>query len=396
MPLDGRRRRTISATRLGGSGNARAARRGWSRRSTPIATRCGKHARARAARLGDDAEQSRQRAWALGERESGTAQLEEAVTAYRDALKENTASARRSNGRRRRTISATRFGGSGNARAARSSSKQAVTAYRDALQEKTRERVPLEWAITQKNLGGALRTLGERESGTGRLEEAVDAFHEALKEWTRERVPLEWARTQNNLGTALATLGERESGTGGWSRRSTPIARPWRNNARARAARLGDDAEEPRQRALDARGTRERHGRLEQAVTAYRDALQEWTARARAARLGGDAEHSRHRACDARGTRERDGAAAARRSTPFATALQESTRERAPLDWAMTQNNAPSAPRQATPGCIRPEYSSTLWRQAGDAFRDSLPERHQSRAPHRHIRPDFRNPKLRR
>jgi hypothetical protein len=32
-------------------------------------------------------------------------------------------------------------------------------------------------------------------------------------EWTRERVPLDWAMTQNNLGTALSTLGQRESGT---------------------------------------------------------------------------------------------------------------------------------------------------------------------------------------
>ena len=36
---------------------------------------------------------------------------------------------------------------------------------------------------------------------------------EALKEWTRERVPLQWATTQNNLGIALRILGERESGT---------------------------------------------------------------------------------------------------------------------------------------------------------------------------------------
>ena len=33
---------------------------------------------------------------------------------------------------------------------------------------------------------------------------------EALKERTRERVPLDWAQTQNNLGTALRPLGERE------------------------------------------------------------------------------------------------------------------------------------------------------------------------------------------
>ncbi len=53
-----------------------------------------------------------------------------------------------------------------------------------------------------------------RESGTGKLEEAVAAYREALKEYTRERVPLDWAMTQMNLGAALRALGERESGTG--------------------------------------------------------------------------------------------------------------------------------------------------------------------------------------
>ncbi len=89
----------------------------------------------------------------------------------------------------------------------------AIAAYRAALEEMTRERVPLDWAVTQNNLGNALRSLGERESGTARLEEAVTAYREALKERTRERVPLQWAMTQNNLGAALRSLGERESGT---------------------------------------------------------------------------------------------------------------------------------------------------------------------------------------
>ena len=53
--------------------------------------------------------------------------------------------------------------------------------------------------------------LGERESGTARFEEAVAAYGEALEERTRERVPLDWAGTQNNLGNALYTLGEREA-----------------------------------------------------------------------------------------------------------------------------------------------------------------------------------------
>jgi tetratricopeptide (TPR) repeat protein len=91
--------------------------------------------------------------------------------------------------------------------------EEAVAAFRGALEERTRERVPLQWATTQNNLGNALWTLGGRESGTARLEEAVAAYRAALEERTRERVPLDCARTQNNLGIALRTLGEREGGT---------------------------------------------------------------------------------------------------------------------------------------------------------------------------------------
>jgi exonuclease VII small subunit len=65
--------------------------------------------------------------------------------------------------------------------------EEAVSAYREALQELTRARVPLDWATTQMNLGNALARLGERESGTARLEEAVAAYREALKENTRAR-----------------------------------------------------------------------------------------------------------------------------------------------------------------------------------------------------------------
>jgi hypothetical protein len=61
--------------------------------------------------------------------------------------------------------------------------KEAVTAYNEALKAYTRERVPLDWALTQNNLGNALRVLGERESGTTHLEQALTAYNEALKEW---------------------------------------------------------------------------------------------------------------------------------------------------------------------------------------------------------------------
>ena len=130
--------------------------------------------------------------------------------------------------------------------------EQAVTTYTEALKEYTRERVPLDWAMTQNNLGAALTTLGERESGTERLEQAVTTYTEALKEYTRERVPLDWAMTQNNLGAALTTLGERESGT---ERLEQAVSRLHRGaqgaHPRAGAPRLGRDPEQSRQRPYD-------------------------------------------------------------------------------------------------------------------------------------------------
>lgn len=91
--------------------------------------------------------------------------------------------------------------------------EEAVTAYRKALTERTRERVPLKWAMTQNNLGTALRCLGEREDGTGRLEEAITAFHEALKEFTRERFPLDWDATQQNLHKTEQLIVQRTTDT---------------------------------------------------------------------------------------------------------------------------------------------------------------------------------------
>ena len=140
--------------------------------------------------------------WRLGERERSTAKLEKAVAAYRKALKEWT--------RERVPLdwAMTQNNlGNGYLRRARAQhgKAQGGRAYREALKEQTRERVPLDWAMTQNNLGNALSSLGERERSTAKLEEAVAAYREALKEQTRERVPLDWAMTQNNLGNALSS-----------------------------------------------------------------------------------------------------------------------------------------------------------------------------------------------
>jgi hypothetical protein len=48
--------------------------------------------------------------------------------------------------------------------------------------------------------------LGEREAMTTPMIEGAQAFREALKERTRERVPLDWAWTNQNLGLLLIRL----------------------------------------------------------------------------------------------------------------------------------------------------------------------------------------------
>jgi tetratricopeptide (TPR) repeat protein len=149
----------------------------------------------------------------FGRRESGSAELEEAVATFREALKERT---------RERVpldwaMTQTHLGFAlfrlGERESGTAKFEEAVAVFREALKEQTRERAPLEWATTQHNLGNALFRLGERETGTVKLEEAVVAHREALKEWIRELAPLQWALTQNDLGVALLSLGWRESGT---------------------------------------------------------------------------------------------------------------------------------------------------------------------------------------
>ncbi len=189
--------------------------------------------------------------------------------------------------------------------------------------------MPLDWAMTQNNLGIALETLGERESGTARLEEAVAAYRAALEECTRERVPLDWAMTQMNLGNALRTLGERESGQparGGG--RGLPGGAGGMH-PRARAARMGHDAEEPRYRARDARRARERTARLEEAVAAFRAALEERTRERGAARLGSDADNLGN-ALWTLGERESGTARLEEAVAAYRAALEEWTEERVP------------------------------------------------------------------
>ena len=89
-----------------------------------------------------------------------------------------------------------------------------MAVYRAALEVRTRERVPLQWAMTQNNLGNALKTLGERERDTGRLEQAVVAYRAALEVFDTDGSPRYRDLVQDNITRALKLLNERRGTPG--------------------------------------------------------------------------------------------------------------------------------------------------------------------------------------
>ena len=300
-----------------------------------------------------------------------------AIAAYREALKERTrervpldwAMTQNNLGSALQILGARE---SGTARL-----EEAVGAYREALKEYTRERVPLQWAMTQNNLGSALATLGARESGTARLEEAVGAYREALKEYTRERVPLDWATTQNNLGSALARLGKRESGTARLEEAVGAYREALKERTRERVPLDWAMTQNNLGSALATLGKRESGtARLEEAVGAYREALKERT-RERVPLQWAMTQNNLGSALQALGERESGTARLEEAVGAYREALKEYTRERVPLDWAMTQNNLGNA--LATLG--ERESGTARLEEAVGAYREALKEYTRERVP---------------
>ena len=267
----------------------------------PVAERLGKIVANLPASMGPDQRGLLERSYAdaeraIGEQRGDSEALERAIAAYQDALKEHT--------RERVPLDWAMIQNNlglalfrlGERESGKDKLEAAVTAYREALKIRTREKVPFQWAATQNNLGNAFLRLGERESGTESLEAAVAAYREALKIRTREKVPLEWAGTQNNLGLALRVLGEREGGT----------------------------------------------ELLKAAVAAYREALKEWT-REKVPLDWAMTQNNLGNVLSELGAREDGTERLEAAVAAFREALKERTREKVPLDWAITQNNLGNA-----------------------------------------------------
>jgi hypothetical protein len=115
--------------------------------------------------------------------------------------------------------------------------KLAIDAFRATLTEQTRERDPLQWAMTQSNLGAALVTLGQREEGTAALRESVQAFRAALRNARASAFRCSGLRLKTISATLLEPSVGARAGRFGSRRRSQRVA-PRSRNGRANGLRL--------------------------------------------------------------------------------------------------------------------------------------------------------------
>jgi uncharacterized caspase-like protein len=255
--------------------------------------------------------------------------------------------------------------------------EQSIAAYGQALALAPRERAPEDWAMTQNNLGAALKILGERESGPERLEQAVQAYRAALEESTREKVPFAWATTQNNLGNALRALGERESGPERLEQAVKAYRAALEERKREKVPLAWAQTQNNLGNALSTLGGREEDTeRLEQAVKAYRAALEELT-QAKVPLDWATGQNNLGIALRALGELESDPERLEQAVAAFGAALEERTRDKVPLDWAMTQNNLGNALRSLGERESDPERLE----QAVAAFGAALEERTRDKVP---------------
>ena len=86
----------------------------------------------------------------------------------------------------------------------------ALKAYQEALKVYTLDLFPMDYVATQNNLGNAYRILAEVKDKTQNCQLALKAYQEALKVRTLDRFPMQYAATQNNLKVVYRTLAEVE------------------------------------------------------------------------------------------------------------------------------------------------------------------------------------------
>lgn len=93
--------------------------------------------------------------------------------------------------------------------------EEAILAYRAALKDSDLFNDPLDWATSQHNLGYALWMLASRSENASSLylAQSVDAYRAALGYRSRDLDSRAWGLTQNNLGVSLFDLAKISRGT---------------------------------------------------------------------------------------------------------------------------------------------------------------------------------------
>jgi len=82
--------------------------------------------------------------------------------------------------------------------------EEAVAAYREALQENTRERVPLDWAMTQMNLALVYRALFDKDHEPRHLDDALEAADGALEEFRKAKADFYIEKAERQCGDILS------------------------------------------------------------------------------------------------------------------------------------------------------------------------------------------------
>ena len=200
-----------------------------------------------------------------------------------------------------------------------------------------------DWAITRNNMAVVLQTIGERETDTAQLEEAPQIFRDSLDVFEREKDDLNWAAAQNNIGNVLLKLGERESDPKLLKRRWRPSAPRWRSataqRCRSTGRRRRTISASRSMRCPNAKPAREH---LAEAEAAYRLALEEYT-REKAPVQWAMVQNNLGNTLNALGSSNDNGRLRSRRPRPSAPRSRCERASTFPMHWAASQLNLGNA-----------------------------------------------------
>ena len=309
----------------------------------------------------------------FGKRAVDTERLEEAVGAFKTALKDYSLDDQGDEWAATQQDLADAFFALGRATSRTQYFTHAVDAYRATLGQCPRESMPLRWAYVQIQIGNALLQLG-LNSDAEHVKGAVGAYQLAMEEKATRTERGLWSVAEFNLSLALYTL---------WKQGNDVAHLKHAVEALAAALQAGaaDGEDTPNRGAkqhelgdwLATLGQLENSTeRLEQAVAAYRAALEEHT-REKVPLAWAQTQCNLGSTLLALGRREAGTRRMREARQVLRAALEEGTRDRAPFMWAMVQ----SLLGRVLLELGRREHNAELVEQAVEAFGEALRERNR-------------------